>query len=82
MGIIFQGNIVNEIRILFEWLGLCLITPCFFSYQRVGVSWLWELHCQSAGGIIGDEMGLGKTIQMIAFLAALRQSKLASKHFK
>ncbi|XP_062591329.1 DNA excision repair protein ERCC-6-like [Saccostrea cucullata] len=53
-----------------------------FNYQRVGVSWLWELHCQSAGGIIGDEMGLGKTIQMIAFLAALRQSKIVSKHFK
>ena len=33
--------------------------PC-----RTGLTWLWELHCQRAGGIIGDEMGLGKTIQV------------------
>ncbi|KAJ7550499.1 hypothetical protein O6H91_07G103800 [Diphasiastrum complanatum] len=45
-----------------------------FDYQKTGVKWLWELHCQKAGGIIGDEMGLGKTIQVIAFLAALHHS--------
>lgn len=28
------------------------------------VKWMWELHTQRAGGIIGDEMGLGKTIQV------------------
>ncbi len=28
--------------------------------------------------MVGDEMGLGKTIQMIAFLAGLRVSKLRS----
>lgn len=39
------------------WSGL-------FGYQRTGVKWLWELHNQRAGGIIGDEMGLGKTIQV------------------
>ena len=49
-----------------------------YGYQRTGVHWLWELHCQQAGGIVGDEMGLGKTIQMIAFLAALRVSRLRS----
>ena len=38
------------------------------------MKWLWELHCQRVGGIIGDEMGLGKTIQMIAFLASLARS--------
>ena len=26
-------------------------------YQRTGVRWLWELHQQGAGGIVGDEMG-------------------------
>ena len=52
-----------------------------FRYQKTGVRWLWELHCQEAGGIIGDEMGLGKTIQMIAFLAALKTSKLRSREF-
>lgn len=45
-----------------------------FDYQKVGVQWLWELHCQRAGGIIGDEMGLGKTIQILAFLGSLHFS--------
>ena len=49
------------------------------SYQKTGVRWLWELHCQQAGGILGDEMGLGKTIQVIAFLSGLRFSKLKDK---
>ncbi|XP_047959154.1 protein CHROMATIN REMODELING 8 isoform X1 [Salvia hispanica] len=47
-----------------------------FDYQKVGVQWLWELHCQRAGGIIGDEMGLGKTIQILAFLGSLHFSGL------
>lgn len=45
-----------------------------FDYQKVGVQWLWELHCQRAGGIIGDEMGLGKTVQILVFLGALHFS--------
>ncbi|XP_044493848.1 protein CHROMATIN REMODELING 8-like [Mangifera indica] len=45
-----------------------------FDYQKVGVQWLWELHCQRAGGIIGDEMGLGKTVQVLSFLGALHFS--------
>ncbi|XP_010526496.1 PREDICTED: protein CHROMATIN REMODELING 8 [Tarenaya hassleriana] len=47
-----------------------------FEYQRVGVQWLWELHCQRAGGIIGDEMGLGKTVQVLSFLGSLHFSKM------
>ncbi|XP_059626044.1 protein CHROMATIN REMODELING 8 [Cornus florida] len=47
-----------------------------FDYQKVGVQWLWELHCQRAGGIIGDEMGLGKTIQVLSFLGGLHFSKM------
>lgn len=47
-----------------------------FDYQKTGVKWMWELHCQKAGGIIGDEMGLGKTIQVIAFLAGLHNSEM------
>ena len=27
-----------------------------FGYQRTGVRWMWELHRQEAGGIVGDEM--------------------------
>lgn len=52
------------------------IFTLLFDYQKVGVQWLWELHCQRAGGIIGDEMGLGKTIQVISFLGALHFSKM------
>eukprot|EP01116_Phalansterium_solitarium_P008006 TRINITY_DN2117_c0_g1_i4.p1 TRINITY_DN2117_c0_g1~~TRINITY_DN2117_c0_g1_i4.p1 ORF type:complete len:1139 (-),score=414.46 TRINITY_DN2117_c0_g1_i4:186-3602(-) len=52
------------------------IDAALFGYQRTGVRWLWELHCQQAGGIIGDEMGLGKTIQTIAFIAGLHHSRL------
>lgn len=48
-------------------------------YQQTGVKWLWELHCQQAGGIIGDEMGLGKTVQMIVFLAGLKYSKISAR---
>ncbi|GAB4830543.1 Protein CHROMATIN REMODELING 8 [Ancistrocladus abbreviatus] len=47
-----------------------------FDYQKVGVQWLWELHCQRAGGIIGDEMGLGKTVQVLAFLGSLHFSDM------
>lgn len=30
-----------------------------FSYQRCALRWLWELHKQQSGSILGDEMGLG-----------------------
>lgn len=52
------------------------IHPSLFDYQTTCVQWLWELHCQKVGGVIGDEMGLGKTIQIIAFLAGLHYSNL------
>jgi DNA excision repair protein ERCC-6 len=52
------------------------IYPSLFDYQKTCVQWLWELHCQKVGGVIGDEMGLGKTIQIIAFLAGLHYSRL------
>lgn len=52
----------------------------FYRYQKVGVQWLWELHQQRCGGILGDEMGLGKTIQIICFLAGLSSSNIRTKH--
>eukprot|EP00803_Ostreobium_quekettii_P007583 evm.model.scf_983.2 EVM.evm.TU.scf_983.2 scf_983:13173-28199(-) len=51
-----------------------VIHSALFDYQKTAVKWLWELHTQRAGGIVGDEMGLGKTIQMAAFLAGLHAS--------
>ncbi|SCV03265.1 LAMI_0H06766g1_1 [Lachancea mirantina] len=50
------------------------IFSLLFNYQKTCVQWLYELHQQHCGGIIGDEMGLGKTIQVIAFLASLHHS--------
>uniref|UniRef100_T1IM14 DNA excision repair protein ERCC-6 n=1 Tax=Strigamia maritima TaxID=126957 RepID=T1IM14_STRMM len=50
-----------------------------YKFQQTCVQWLWELHCQQCGGIIGDEMGLGKTIQVIAFLAGLWFSKIITR---
>lgn len=50
-----------------------------FDYQKTGTQWLWELHQQHVGGIIGDEMGLGKTIQVIGYLAGLHYSKRFTK---
>ena len=47
-----------------------------YNYQKVGVQWLFELHQQKCGGILGDEMGLGKTIQIISFLASLSYSQV------
>ncbi|XP_027841630.2 DNA excision repair protein ERCC-6-like isoform X1 [Aphis gossypii] len=50
-----------------------------YKYQKIGIKWLWELHQQGSGGILGDEMGLGKTIQMIVFFGALYWSRLKDK---
>ena len=38
-----------------------------YNYQKVGVQWMYELHQQKVGGILGDEMGLGKTVQVRFF---------------
>ena len=55
-----------------------------YHYQKVAVQWMWELHQQDVGGILGDEMGLGKTVQLVAFLASLSYSskKLRSPPLK
>lgn len=40
------------------------IAKMLYPHQRDGLRWLWSLHCQSKGGILGDDMGLGKTMQV------------------
>nr|XP_039261746.1 DNA excision repair protein ERCC-6-like isoform X3 [Styela clava] len=50
-----------------------------YKYQKTGVRWMFELHSQKVGGILGDEMGLGKTVQIISFLAGLQLSGLRSR---
>lgn len=42
-------------------------------YQLIGLNWLVLMHRKGINGILADEMGLGKTIQVIAFLAYLRE---------
>ncbi|XP_064213319.1 SWI/SNF-related matrix-associated actin-dependent regulator of chromatin subfamily A containing DEAD/H box 1 homolog isoform X2 [Tribolium castaneum] len=44
------------------------------NYQMVGLNWLAVLHAQRVNGILADEMGLGKTVQVIAFLAYLKET--------
>jgi SWI/SNF-related matrix-associated actin-dependent regulator 1 of chromatin subfamily A len=39
----------------------------------VGLNWLLVMHGQGLNGILADEMGLGKTVQVIAFLAHLKE---------
>lgn len=46
-------------------------------YQMIGLNWLTVMHNQKMNGILADEMGLGKTIQIIAFLAYLKENNLA-----
>lgn len=43
----------------------------------MGLNWLSVLHAQGVNGILADEMGLGKTVQVIAFLAHLKETGAA-----
>ncbi|XAO26964.1 hypothetical protein I312_105805 [Cryptococcus bacillisporus CA1280] len=49
-------------------------------YQLLGVNWLNLLYSKRIGCILADEMGLGKTIQVIAFIAALKERGIAGPH--
>jgi len=45
-------------------------------YQLIGLNWLTIMHRNGVNAILADEMGLGKTIQIIAFLAWLKEHNL------
>ncbi|PSS26584.1 Protein CHROMATIN REMODELING like [Actinidia chinensis var. chinensis] len=55
------------------------IGKMLYPHQRDGLKWLWSLHCQGKGGILGDDMGLGKTMQICGFLAGLFHSCLIKR---
>ncbi|XP_065875193.1 protein CHROMATIN REMODELING 24 isoform X2 [Euphorbia lathyris] len=55
------------------------IAKMLYPHQRDGLKWLWSLHCQGKGGILGDDMGLGKTMQICGFLAGLFHSRLIKR---
>lgn len=48
-------------------------------YQLVGINWLNLLNKNDVNGILADEMGLGKTIQVISFLAHLKETNQAKR---
>ena len=43
------------------------IATILYPHQREGLKWLWSLHIQEKGGILGDDIGLGKTMQVRIF---------------
>lgn len=43
-------------------------------YQMIGLNWLAFMNTQKLNMILADEMGLGKTVQIIAFLAYLKEN--------
>uniref|UniRef100_A0A915BYH2 SWI/SNF-related matrix-associated actin-dependent regulator of chromatin subfamily A containing DEAD/H box 1 homolog n=1 Tax=Parascaris univalens TaxID=6257 RepID=A0A915BYH2_PARUN len=49
-------------------------------YQQVGLNWLIMMHKLNLNAVLGDEMGLGKTIQVIAFLAYLKECNVHGPH--
>lgn len=49
-------------------------------YQLIGLNWFILLHNRGINGILADEMGLGKTIQVISFLAWLREHGIHGHH--
>jgi len=53
-------NVVSTSKSTYKLEGK--IAKMLYPRQREGLKWLWSLHCQGKGGILGDDMGLGKTI--------------------
>lgn len=49
-------------------------------YQLIGLNWLVLMHNRKINGILADEMGLGKTVQVISFLAHLRERMNLPRH--
>ncbi|KAF4620842.1 hypothetical protein D9613_000722 [Agrocybe pediades] len=49
-------------------------------YQLLGVNWLNLLYSRQFSCILADEMGLGKTIQVISFLAYLKEQGKKGPH--
>uniref|UniRef100_A0A336MDF4 SWI/SNF-related matrix-associated actin-dependent regulator of chromatin subfamily A containing DEAD/H box 1 homolog n=1 Tax=Culicoides sonorensis TaxID=179676 RepID=A0A336MDF4_CULSO len=66
------GTVAQQPRLLSDELKLA-------EYQLIGLNWLAILNKNDVNGILADEMGLGKTIQVISFLAYLKENNLAKK---
>ncbi|XP_050542472.1 SWI/SNF-related matrix-associated actin-dependent regulator of chromatin subfamily A containing DEAD/H box 1 homolog [Daktulosphaira vitifoliae] len=44
-------------------------------YQMIGLNWLLLMNSQKLNMMLADEMGLGKTVQIIAFIAQLKETE-------
>lgn len=44
-------------------------------YQKTGVNWMYQMHCNKFGGCLADDMGLGKTLDDYTFNEGERRSK-------
>ena len=44
-----------------------------YTYQQEGFMWFKFLRYEKLGGLLADDMGLGKTLQVIAFMAFLKE---------
>ncbi|WP_066520700.1 DEAD/DEAH box helicase [Curtobacterium ammoniigenes] len=49
------------------------LTTTLRPYQRDGYAWLTFLAEHGLGGVLADDMGLGKTVQVLAWIAGLRE---------
>lgn len=52
-----------------------------FGYQREGLKWMWDLHQQESGGIIGDEMGLVRRSHIVRVNSNPRSTDKRAPHF-
>ncbi|SHD76669.1 DEAD/DEAH box helicase [Schnuerera ultunensis] len=49
------------------------LNASLFVYQQEGYKWLRLLKEEKLGGLLADDMGLGKTLQLIAYMAYLKE---------
>jgi hypothetical protein len=70
--VVFEGGLRVAMRV---WARL-------FAYQRTGLQWLWELHCQQAGGILGDEMVRRCAVWCGDVQLVLSQMKYGTAHLR
>jgi len=52
-------------------IDLSYLKSTLWTYQEIGVKWLWFLYSYGLSGLLCDDMGLGKTHQAMALLSAV-----------
>jgi len=49
-----QNEVFSKLELPLE------ISERLFAHQRIGIDWMYHLHKNQSGGILGDDMGMGK----------------------